>query len=144
MAYVVDMFRNAAEPKGRDRFSCPVAVWELLAEIGETFGWRPTGTTYIQPVHSKVESPARRNYQPGNAQDHKRVHAEDAAAWAAALVKAKQSPHFTAMLRSRATTAVPSNAAAAELLPAMLDEFIEFAYGGGFAFAILESADARS
>jgi hypothetical protein len=127
MAYIVDMFRDAAERKGRDRFSCSIAVWELLAEIGATFGWRPTGTTYIQPVHSKVESPARHNYQPGNAQDHKRVHAEDAAAWAAALAKAKQSPHFAAMIRSR------------ELPPGLLDEFIEFAYGGGFAFAILES-----
>jgi hypothetical protein len=137
MVAMVEMVRKAAEAGGRDRFSCPVPVWELLRELGETFGWRPKGTTYVLSPNSKIETPARRNYQPGEARDHKSVAAEDAAAWAAALVKAKKSPHFAAMIQSRSD----ASKEAIELLPGALDEFIEFAYGGSFAFAVSTSID---
>lgn len=134
MSGTVQMFRVAAEPNGRDRFSCPLSVWELLREIGETFGWRPTGTTYKTSPRRSVDASVRHNYQPGDALDHKRVETEDAVTWASALALAKRSPHFAAMMSAR--SAATSADIAGELLPGMLDEFIEFAYGGAFTFAI--------
>lgn len=131
MSVIVEMFREAAAPKGRNRFSCPMVTWELLWELGQAFGWRPKGTTYVLPARSKVEAPARRNYQPGSVEDHKHVEAEDAMAWARALQVAKLSPHSAAMIDARS---------AGELLPGVIDEFIEFAYGGAFEFAIWSDA----
>ena len=78
MSKVVEMFREAAAPKGRNRFSCPLPAWDLLWELGQAFGWHPKGTTYVVPARSRMEAPARRNYQPGSVQDHKQVEAEDA------------------------------------------------------------------
>src|SRR6187397_2624708 len=34
MSTVVQMFREAVAPKGRNRYSCPMAAWELLWELG--------------------------------------------------------------------------------------------------------------
>jgi hypothetical protein len=140
MSTVVQMFREAAAPKGRNRFACPMPVWELLWELGQAFGWHPQGTTYVLPAKSKVEAPARRNYQPGSAQDHKRVEAEDAMAWARALGVAKASPHAAAMIEARAAALADCGDVTAELLPGVIDEFIEFAYGGAFEFAIWSDA----
>ena len=136
MSTVVQMFREAAAPKGRNRFSCPMPAWELLWALGQAFGWRPKGTTYVLPAKSKVEAPARRNYQPGSVQDHKQVEAEDAIAWARALEVAKASPHAAAMIEARAAALAGAGQAASELLPGIIDEFIAFAYGGAFEFAI--------
>lgn len=127
MSAIVEMFRGAAAPKGRNRFSCTLPAWDVLWELGQAFGWQPSGTTYVLPARSTLAVPARRNYQPGSVQDHKRVEAEDAMAWARALEVAKASPHTAAMLAARS---------AGELLPGGIDEFIEFAYGGAFEFAI--------
>ena len=134
MSATVQMFRMAAEPRGRDRFSCSLHVWELLREIGETFGWQPMGTTYITPPNRNVDTSVRHNYQPGDALDHKCVEAADALAWARALEVAKRSPHFAAMMKSR--SAASDVDLVGELLPGLLAEFIEFAYGGTFTFAI--------
>jgi hypothetical protein len=141
MSAIVEMFREAAAPKGRNRYSCPVPVWEFLWELGRAFGWHPKGTTYVVPANSAVEAPARRNYQPGSSQDHKRVEEEDALAWAAALVVAKASPHVAAMIEARSFALASSGKGGAELLPGVLDEFIEFAYGGAFKFAIWNDDD---
>jgi hypothetical protein len=131
MSTIVEMFRDAAAPKGRNRFSCPMSTWELLVELAQAFGWQPKGTTYVLPAKSKVEAPARRNYQPGTVRDHKQVETEDAVAWARALEVAKASPHAAAMIEARSAGAV---------LPGVIDEFIAFAYGGAFEFAILNDA----
>lgn len=141
MSEIVEMFRDAAAPKGRDRYSCPLPIWELLWELGRAFGWHPTGTTYVQavPARRTVEALARRNYQPGGSQDHKKVEEQDAVAWARALEATKESPHAAAMIQAR--SAARAGEAGSELLPGVLDEFIEFAYGGAFEFAIL-SEDA--
>jgi hypothetical protein len=125
MSAIVEMFREAATPRARHRFSCPLAAWELLRELGQAFGWQPQGTTYVLPEKSKVEAPALRNYEPGNVRDHKKVEAEDAKAWAQALQVARASPHAAAMIEARS---------AGELLPGLIDEFIEFAFGGAFEF----------
>jgi hypothetical protein len=138
---VVQMFREADAPKGRNRFSCPMPVWELLWELGQAFGWHPKGTTYVLPAKSRVEAPARRDYQPGSVQDHKQVEAADAIAWARALEVAKASPHAAAMIEARSAAFAGAGKGTAEPLPGVIDEFIEFAYGGAFEFAIC--GDAR-
>ena len=134
MSAIVEMFRDAAAPTWRDRYSCPAAIWELLWELGRAFGWQPTGTTYVMPAKRIVEAPARRNYQPGGSQDHKKVEEQDALAWARALEMAKKSPHAEAMIHARFGARVDEPGG--ELLPGVIDEFIEFAYGGAFEFAI--------
>jgi hypothetical protein len=136
MSAIVEMFREAATPKGRNRFSCPVPTWELLWELGQAFGWHPKGTTYVLPAKSTLEAPARRNYQPGSVQDHKQVEAEDAVAWARALEVAKLSPHTAAMIEARSAALAGAGKLDGELLPGVIDEFIAFAYGGAFEFAI--------
>ena len=134
MMEMVEMFRDATVPKGRDRYSCPVPIWEFLWELGRAFGWQPTGTTYVVPPRLKLEAPARRNYQPGNSQDSKRLEEQDAVAWARALEAAKMSPHTAAMVQARATAGAGESGG--ELLPGVLDEFIQFAYGGAFEFTL--------
>ena len=118
MSAIVEMFRDARAPKGRNRFSCPMPIWELLSELGRAFGWQPKGTTYVLPSKSTVEAPARRDYQPGGSQDHKRVEGEDAVGWARALEVAKGSPHAAAMIDARSAALVGSGKAGGEMLPA--------------------------
>jgi hypothetical protein len=142
MTAIVEMFRAAAAPHGRNRFSCPVQIWDFLWELGHAFGWRPQGTTYVVPAKSTLESPALRDYRPGGTQDYKQVAAADATAWARALEVAKVSPHLAGMIEARSAALASSDKGVSELLPGVLDEFIEFAYGGAFAFAI-SSDDAR-
>lgn len=137
MSAIVEMFRDAPAAKGRNRFACPMPIWELLWELGRAFGWQPKGTTYVLPSKSTMEAPARRDYQPGGSRDHKRVEEGDAVGWARALDVAKGSPHAAAMIDARSAALVGIGQAGGEMLPGVLDEFIEFAYGGAFEFAIL-------
>ena len=144
MKAIVEMFRDSAVPKGRDRYSCPVPIWELLWELGRAFGWHPTGTTYVVPAKHIVAAPARRNYQPGGSRDYKKVEEQDAVAWAQALEVAKESPHAAAMIQAR--SAAHAGETGGELQSGVLDEFIQFAYGGAFEFAICneEAPDAET
>lgn len=144
MHSVVAMVRDAAERHGRDRFSCSLPAWEVLRELGEAFGWRPSGTTYVVAVKAVIESPARHNYQPGDVLDYKRVEADDARAWAGALETAKQSPHFAAMIEARLGAMAPGGAPAEASLQSLIDEFIEYAYGGDFAFALSPEPDSNT
>jgi hypothetical protein len=130
------MFRDAGASAGRNRFSCSLPTWELLAELGQTFGWHAKGTTYVVPVTSRATMPALRNYQPGGSQDTKSVEAEDALGWAGALERAKASPHVPAMIEARAAALAKDGKPAGDLPPGGLEEFIEFAHGGAFKFAI--------
>lgn len=140
MSVIVEMSRHAAAPGGRNRFSCPLPIWELLWELGHAFGWQPKGATYVLPARSTVEAPARRNYQPGSVYDHKQVESDDAMAWARALEAAKRSPHTQAMLEARSAALASADKVNGELLPGVIDEFMEFAYGGAFEFAIGDDA----
>lgn len=139
MGVYVELFRDAKESQGRDRFSCPAGLWELLREVGETFGWQPQGTTYLVPPKLKITAPARQNYQAGSALDYKRVEAEDALGWARALDGAKLTPAFVAMVTARsATFGAPLTEVA---LLSLINEFIQYLYGGGFTFAIMTQAE---
>jgi hypothetical protein len=115
----------------------------LLVELGRTFGWHPQGTTYVVPVTGRPTVPALRNYQPGGSQDTKRIETEDAMGWARALELAKASPHAPAMIEARAIALAGSGKPAA-LPPGVLEEFIEFAYGGAFKFAIWGHTPAQA
>ena len=140
MTALVEMFRDAAAPGGRNRFSCPLQTWELLWELGRAFGWTPKGTTYVLPAKSTMEAPARRNYQPGSVHDHKHVEADDAMAWARALEVAKGSPHTAAMIEARSAALADAGNLGSQVLPGVIDEFIAFAYAGAFEFAIWSDA----
>lgn len=140
MSAIVEMFRDAAAPGGRNRFSCPLQTWELLWELGRAFGWTPKGTTYVLPAKSTMGAPARRNYQPGSVHDHKHVEADDAMAWARALEVAKGSPHTAAMIEARSAALADAGNLGTQVLPGVIDEFIAFAYAGAFEFAIWSDA----
>lgn len=138
------MFRDAGSPPGRNRFSCSLPAWELLAELGRTFGWHPQGTTYVVPITDRATVPALRNYEPGGSQDSKRIELEDAMGWARALELAKTSPHFAAMIQARADARAASGKPVGDLPPGVFEEFIEFAYGGAFEFAISEETPTQA
>jgi hypothetical protein len=132
---MIEMTRDAQEPRGRDRFSCSTAVWLLLQDLGQAFGWQPSGTTYLPPASLRISVPARRNYQPGDALDHKRLDAEDAVSWARALDLARQSSQFDTFLIERWAHHEPHSDVTIQTLCSLVFEFTEFAYGGEFTFA---------
>ena len=98
MTAMVEMFRDAAAPKGRNRFSCPMPIWELLWELGRAFGWQPKGTTYVLPSKSTVEAPARRDIPERVRQVIERGLAAD---------PANRYPDMTALLAALRHAAVP-------------------------------------
>lgn len=130
---IVEMFREAAEAKGRDRFSCPLDVWDLLLAIGTEFNWAPQGSAYVALPDAKYESPAERDYQPGDAKDLKQVSEEDARTWANALEAAILSPRLPELLKQRAPAAIPH-----DVLVNLMREFTEYCYGGAFVFSMKE------
>lgn len=131
----VDMVRPAEALGGRDRFSLSLASWQLMLELGVTFGWQPQGTTYVLPPTSKLEAVVRHDYQPGDVRDHKNVSAEDAINWARALAAAKSSTDFARLIANG------QQLEAGAPIQASFDEFVEYAYGGAFAFAARDRAD---
>jgi hypothetical protein len=142
MTTLVYMMKLDAATGHRDRFSCSVPAWELLLDLGQTFGWKPKGTTYDAGKSRPDIDRARHNYEPGERKDKKWVDVEDAEAWARALRSARDSTHLDTLIGLRPERAAHSNAATAEdtmsteaPFAAVLDEFIEYAATGAFAFA---------
>lgn len=136
MSRTVEMFREGAELNESDRFACTLTVWQLLQELGRTFGWHPKGTTYVAPPARKSSVLAARDYQPGDASDRKRVETDDARAWARALEAALQSGHLAAMLEGGREAEAGSTEGLGERLPLVIHQFIEFSYRGAFEFAL--------
>jgi hypothetical protein len=127
-------------PQEARRFACPVNTWEFLGDLGQTFGWHPRGATYVTSSRQKTQPPTniRHNYQPGGTQDCKQIEAPDAIEWASALGLAKRSAHFSGMIRAHAALV----RSAEEPLLEMVDEFIDFARGGAFVFALCAEPDS--
>ena len=71
--------------------------------------------------------------------DYKRIESADALAWARALDGAKRSSAFVSMVTARAAS-VGTGVTDAALL-SLIDEFIQYLYGGAFTFAIVTSAE---
>lgn len=130
----VRLYRDAAEPHGRDLFACSVAQWHFLLELGRTFGWTPEGTTYELRPDSKIVSAARRDYEPGAPADRKLVDAEDARRLARALEDAMTSPHLPAMIEAHSATLLVNENTVASVIGSAA-EFIQYAYGGAFMFS---------
>jgi hypothetical protein len=137
------MTRNSTAPGGRDRFACSLSVWTLLLQVAESFGWKPRGTSYASDRPAFIESTVRHDYQPGDTRDQKRVEATDALGWAMALNEARHSPHLPAMLNATsvveyATAGTQStvDGPAAASFAQVLDEFVAYAFGGAFFFAL--------
>lgn len=126
-------------PQEARRFACPVNTWEFLGDLGQTFGWHPRGATYVTSSRQKSQPPTniRHNYQPGGMQDCKQIEAGDAIEWASALGLAKRSAHFSGMIRAHAALV----SSAEEPLLDIVDEFIDFARGGAFVFALCAEPD---
>jgi len=124
----IEMFRDSAERGGRDLFTCSVAEWVLFQKLGRDFGWAPLGTTYIARNVVETSTPAFHGYTPGDTADLKIVAAGDARNWARALED-----------RRRALRAEPAEAGQNVQLSGLIDDFIEYAYGGEFKFALASS-----
>jgi hypothetical protein len=137
------MFRKATEPVRGPAFSCSLDEWELLRELGQTFGWRPKGVTYVAPPGRKIVAPAQRNYQPGEWLDRKWVDADDARAWGQALHLARQSSHMEAMITARCAGAGEDvGRRRHDHLLSVVDTFAEFTGAGAFEFAVAAPADS--
>jgi hypothetical protein len=145
MSFMVVMVRESAKAGGRNRFSCSSAAWDLLLDLGRDNGWKPSGTSYARnnAAAAAVPAPVRHGYRPGNHRDYKRIDAEDAVAWARSLSEARRSPQLAAVIGERPGPVVLREGTSVEELrsanapfPAVMDEFIEYAFGGEFAFAL--------
>lgn len=131
----VNLVRDAAEPGGRDLFSCTQQEWALLIELARTFGWQAHGATYVQPAGAPREHAALHSYEAGEQRDSKHVDNEDALNWAAALDRARHSPHLGTLIESLDANAAKNGEARSQHFIAVLEDFIAYAYGGGFSFA---------
>jgi len=125
----VEMVRDAEERGGRDRFSLSLQSWEFMLELGRASGWQPQGTTYVPASTSKTVADVRHGYRPGGVRDYKSISTEDAMNWARALESAKSSQYFEEQISSRFGSSDCTS------LRSLMDEFIEYVYGGTFAFA---------
>jgi hypothetical protein len=143
MSFMIEMVRDSAEAGGRDRFSVSDEAWDLLQEIGKTFGWKPAGATYARHAAAKpLDAVVLHDYRPGDRLDAKIVADEDARAWAAALTTARHSPHLLALIGARPGVVVLDEAASKDEtrsanapFAVSMNEFIEYAFGGAFSFA---------
>src|SRR5687768_16868869 len=124
---MIQMTRSARESKGRDLFACSNALWLLLQDLGETFGWQPQGTTYLTSGKQVPVLPARHDYNPGGSLDGKQVENDDALAWARALEAAQQSAQFHDFLIEHSGGTTPENQAQMQTLHSLVYEFTEFA-----------------
>jgi len=133
---MVRMFRNSTEPGGRDLFACSVAEWVLLQELGRDFGWTPLGTTYFAPGGAAAAAPRLHEYAAGSAADPKIIEAGDARNWARALEDRKHSLERAVQSGLRTADGENRDLEDAAGLTGLIDEFIEYAYGGAFTFAL--------
>lgn len=125
---------------GDDQFSCTLTDWNFIRDLGLTFGWRPTGTTYLPQQGQRARhNPIKHDYQPGDSQDRKRVEAEDAEQWAAALDAAKRSRFISGMLRKHVQERDENRLSAEPSLHSQLQSFIYFARRGAFTITLRDA-----
>jgi hypothetical protein len=130
MTQCVAMSRNSRQPGARDLFSCSLSEWRLLQELAISAGWDPHGTTYFSP-DEKTSPLALHDYEPGEAADSKCVAQDDAIAWATSLQTVKERTHFLTQIEPPADGDTQADA---DALATLIAEFIQYAYGGSFAF----------
>jgi|SRR5882757_1684997 len=146
MNYIVNMVRDSTEAGGRDHFACSAEAWGLLLDLGKAFDWRQQGTTYLPTnIANMTVNAARHGYRPGDAKDYKRISAEDALAWARALTEARRSPQLEQIVSALPASLALNALVSSDELPStkapfaiIMNEFIEYAFGGEFVFALAE------
>lgn len=149
MSHVVTMIRSDAAAEGGGHFACGLDTWQLLLELGNTFGWKSAGTSYVPSALAVMpDNPTRHDYLSGDRLDSKLVDATDAYSWANALSEARASAHLAALLSERLPVATPLVTTSDTLLDidadaflTVMDEFIGYASGGSFKFWEGEAAD---
>lgn len=130
--------------RGDDQFTCTLPDWSFIRDLGRTFGWHPTGTTYLPQQGERARhNPIKHDYQPGDSQDRKRVESDDAAHWAAALDGARRSPFIAGMVRNHVQRQA-NDTDADRSLHLLLGNFIEFARRGGFTIALRQTNEHAS
>ena len=142
IAYVVNMARPGTDLYGVGQLACSSDAWDLLLEIGKTFGWKALGASYVPTdVEMTLNGVTRHDYQPGDRQDSKLVNTADALAWATALSEAHASLHLAEMIGDSPPISTRHETDGAEdtrvinvSFATTMDEFMAFAYGGEFTF----------
>ncbi|HYM34002.1 MAG TPA: hypothetical protein VET48_01335 [Steroidobacteraceae bacterium] len=149
MNTMVEMRLEARKQGGSERFACNLEFWNLMLELGEAFGWKPSGAAYLAaPVRGiqKLQS-VRHGYQPGAWRDSKLVDVADASGWADALDTARASPHFDKLTTLRRDS---NDASAVEYgkgehddtaFFAAMNEFIQYLRKGAFSFSSGDADD---
>lgn len=137
---VVELSRTS----GDDQFICSLADWNFIRDLGRTFGWHAAGTTYLPQQGERARiNPIKHDYQPGDSRDSKRVEADDAAQWAAALDGARRSPFLAGMLRTHTQRQGVNQTLAEHSLNAQLQSFSEFSRRGAFTIALRDAQQTR-
>jgi hypothetical protein len=144
MNTMIEMRLEVRKQGGCERFSCNLVFWTLMVELGEAFGWKPFGSTYVATSIKGVRGPQtlRHDYEPGVWRDAKRIETQDASGWADALSAARASPHLNNLTQSHRSSIGQQHSDAdnhdrksdAAFLEAM-DEFIQYLHKGAFSFA---------
>lgn len=150
MTTMVELRLATSKQGGSERFACNLEFWNLMIELGSTFGWKPLGATYVAtPIKLARQPEARkRDYEPGPWRDAKTVEAQDASRWANALSGAKASRHLRNLTKDHLSARAQPNGDVdicnpkfdAEFADAM-DEFIHYLHKGAFSFAAGSSGD---
>jgi hypothetical protein len=132
-----------------ESLSCSREFWDLMLTIGNAFGWKPVGTSYL-PTSFKIapgQHIRRHDYRPGDWHDAKRLTGEDTFAWAAALRIALDSPHLSNMLSAQqdgsATPDISTISIDDSSVRESIDEFIGVLRKGALLFATHEPHDAN-
>jgi hypothetical protein len=127
--------RAAGEPGGRNVFSCSHREWAMLVHLARAADWGALGTTYIRPGAPPIEEAARHSYEPGESRDPKCVDAQDAVGWAAALDRVRRLGSLDNLIESASSELGLSLDTSRVHFAGVLNDFIEYAFGGQFSFA---------
>lgn len=130
-------FVELSGANGNDQFTCTLADWNFIRDLGLTFGWHPAGTTYLPQQGQRARhNPIKHDYEPGDGRDRKRVEADDSARWAAALEAAQRSSFISGMLRKHAELQGGNRTSAELSLLTQLQSFVQLARRGAFTIAL--------
>lgn len=146
MAFIVEMARGEPFRPGFASYSCGYSAWKGLLSIAKSFGWIPLGTVRNPRSASKTKDYEKHfepNYNPEEWAHCKRISDSDALNLVVALKRAADSISNenvlvferpgSILLRDDMT---PEEFRRVNQLPTeLLKQFIQFAGGGGFAFA---------
>lgn len=145
--HTIEMRLLVRRQGGADRFYCSLSFWDFMINLGETFGWKPRGSSYVLTsirVSPKTQA-FKHDYRPGARRDAKVVDHEDAIRWANALALARASRHLSHMIAARYANEKPIRPAdtdgddSEQSIGSLMDNFIVYLRKGTFSFATKDS-----